>query len=58
MVDKFIFDSLPSAGPKIALRLLVAFGENKDRYESCEKIQKYTGVTPVLERSGKQECIH
>ena len=58
MADKFIFDSLPGAGPKMAPRLLVAFGENRERYETCEEIQKYAGVAPVLERSGKQEWIH
>ena len=58
MADKFIFDSLPGAGPKMAPRLLVAFGENRERYETCEEIEKYAGGVPVLERSGKQEWIH
>jgi transposase len=56
--DRFIFDSLPGAGPQIAPRLLAAIGSNRDRYHSCEEIQKYAGIAPVTERSGKKEWIH
>ena len=56
--DKFIFDSLPGAGPQIAPRLLAAMGSNRDRYQRAEEIQKYAGIAPVTERSGKQEWIH
>lgn len=56
--DRFIFDSLPGAGPQIAPRLLAAMGSNRDRYHTCEEIQKYTGIAPVTERSGKKEWIH
>lgn len=56
--DRFIFDSLPGAGSQIAPRLLAAMGSNRDRYQSCEEIQKYAGIAPVTERSGKKEWIH
>ena len=56
--DRFIFDSFPGAGPQIAPRLLAAMGSNRDRYHSCEEIQKYAGIAPVTERSGKKEWIH
>lgn len=56
--DRFIFDSLPGAGPQIAPRLLAAIGSNRDRYHSCEEIQKYAGIAPVTERSGTKEWIH
>ncbi len=56
--DSFIFDSLPGAGPQIAPRLLAAMGSNRDRYKSSEDIQKYAGIAPVTERSGKKEWIH
>lgn len=56
--DKFIFDSLPGAGPQIAPRLLAAMGSNRTRYNSPEEIQKYAGIAPVTERSGKKEWIH
>jgi transposase len=56
--DRFIFDSLPGAGPQMAPRLLAAMGSNRDRYQSPDEIQKYAGIAPVTERSGKKEWIH
>ena len=56
--DRFIFDSLPGAGPQMAPRLLAAMGSNRERYQSSEEVQKYTGIAPVTERSGKKEWIH
>ena len=63
MCIRRLYSSLPSS-PSITFRLMEClslkhvFGENRDRYESCEEIQKYAGVAPVLERSGKQEWGH
>jgi len=56
--DRFIFDSLPGAGPQMAPRLLAAMGSNRDRYQSPDEIQKYAGIAPVTERSGKKEWVH
>ncbi len=56
--NKGIFDSLPGAGPQLAPRLLVAFGNNKDRYQSASELQKYAGIAPVIERSGKKMWTH
>ena len=56
--DRFIFDSLPGAGSQIAPRLLAAIGSNRERYDSPDEIQKYAGIAPVTERSGKKEWIH
>lgn len=56
--DRFIFDSLPGAGPQMAPRLLAAMGSNRDRYQSPGEIQKYAGIAPVTERSGKKEWVH
>ncbi len=56
--DQVIFDSLPGADPVFAPRLLVAFGENRDRYQSASEIQRYAGIAPVLEQSGKQLWTH
>lgn len=33
--DRIIFDSFPGAGPQLAPRLLVAFGVNRDKYNSA-----------------------
>jgi transposase len=56
--DKVIFDSLPGAGPQLAPRLLVAFGSNRERYSDASELQKYAGIAPVIERSGKKMWTH
>ena len=56
--DYALFDALPGAGPALAPRLLVAFGEQRERYGSAEEMQQYAGIAPVLERSGKQGWVH
>ena len=50
--------ALPGAGPVFAPRLLVAFGEQRDRSASAADLQKYAGIAPVTERSGKQSWVH
>jgi len=57
-VDYSLFSALPGAGKTLAPRLLVAFGEQRDRYKNAEEIQKYSGIAPVLERSGKKHWVH
>lgn len=56
--DRVIFDSFPGAGPQLAPRLMVAFGNNRDRYDTAADVQKYAGVAPVLERSGQKSWVH
>ena len=56
--DKFIFDSLPGAGPQFSPRLLVAFGSDRKRYKDASELQKYAGIAPVIERSGKKMWTH
>ena len=56
--DFFIFDSLPGAGAVMAPRLLAAFGSQRERYESAEEVQTWSGIAPVLASSGKQEWVH
>lgn len=58
MEDRSLFDSLPGAGPQFAPRLLVAFGTNRDRYQAAAELQKYSGVAPVIEQSGKKSWTH
>ncbi len=53
-----LFDALPGAGAVFAPRLLVAFGEQRERYASAEDLQKYAGIAPVTERSGKKAWVH
>jgi transposase len=53
-----LFDALPGAGAVFAPRLLVAFGEQRERDASAEELQKYAGIAPVTERSGKKAWVH
>jgi transposase len=53
-----LFNALPGAGAVFAPRLLVAFGEQRERYASAEELQKYAGIAPVTERSGKKAWVH
>ena len=53
-----LFDALPGAGAVFAPRLLVAFGEQRERFTSAEELQKYAGIAPVTERSGKKSWVH
>jgi transposase len=53
-----LFDALPGAGAVCAPRLLVAFGEQRERFPSAEELQKYAGIAPVTERRGKQSWVH
>ena len=56
--DRYLFDSLPGAGPQFAPRLLVAFGANRNRYQVAAELQKYSGVAPVIEKSGQKSWTH
>jgi transposase len=53
-----LFQALPGAGPVFASRLLVAFGEPRDRSASAAALQRYAGMAPVTERSGKKSWGH
>ena len=56
--DFELFDALPGAGPTLAPRLLTAFGEQRDRFASASELQRYSGIAPVTERSGKKSWVH
>ena len=56
--DYDLFAALPGAGHIQAPRLLVAFGEDRDRYTNAAEIQRYSGVAPVVERSGNKCWVH
>ncbi len=56
--DFALFDTLPGAGPVLAPRLLVAFGDQRERYACAADLQKYAGIAPVTVRSGKQCSVH
>lgn len=58
LADYKLFAALPGAGAALAPRLLVAFGEQRDRFPNAAAMQKYAGVAPVTERSGNQCWVH
>jgi transposase len=58
MPDFELFASLPGAGPALAPRLLVAFGERRERFPDAAALQKYSGIAPVTERSGQKSWVH
>lgn len=53
--DFALFSSLPGAGEVYASRLLAALGTDRGRWASADEVARYTGVAPVVERSG-QSC--
>jgi transposase len=55
--DASLFASFPGAGSKLAPRLVAVFGTDRGRYEAAVNVATYSGVAPVIERSGKQEWI-
>jgi transposase len=56
--DYCLFQDLPGAGPHLAPRLLAAFGEDRRRFAHADELQKYAGIAPVTERSGKKSWVH
>jgi transposase len=56
--DAPIFRSLPGAGPALAPRLLVAFGTQRDRFDSAEQIAQLYGIAPVVIQSGNSRSVH
>ncbi len=56
--DYELFSVLPGAGASYAPRLLVAFGEQRERFANAAEVQKCSGIAPVIERSGQKTWIH
>ncbi len=56
--DFAIIDSFPGAGPVMAPRLLAALGAQRERFGSASDLQCYTGIAPVVARSGQQCWVH
>lgn len=56
--DAELFSNLPGAGEALAPRLLVAFGSDRERFNSAAELQTLSGVAPVTKRSGKRCTVH
>ena len=48
-----IFSSLPGSGAVMSAKLLALMGDNPELYSDPAEIQAYTGVAPIIKRSGK-----
>lgn len=56
--DAELFAALPGARPQLAPRLLVAFGEERDRHQRAQNLLRYSGIAPVQESSGQKSWVH
>ncbi len=56
--DAPLLAELPGAGPHLAPRLWVAFGEDRSRLASAQACMSYVGIAPVKEESGKKRWVH
>lgn len=56
--DQAIFASFPGAGSVIVPRLIAAFGTDRSRWTSASDLQSYSGIAPVIERSGQKSWTH
>lgn len=54
MEDAHIFSSLPGAGEVMAPRLLAAFGSIRENFAEAADMQKFSGIAPVMKRSGQK----
>jgi transposase len=53
--DRHIFTSLPGAGDVLAPRLLSVFGIDRDKFNSSNDVQTFSGVAPIIIQSGQMK---
>jgi len=58
MDDARLIKSLPGIGHCLGPRLLVAMGEDRNRFQHAGEVQNYAGIAPVTERSGQKAWVH
>jgi len=56
--DCDLFKSFPGVGEALAPRLIAAFGSQRERWADASELQRYSGIAPVLETSGRQHWVH
>lgn len=56
--DRWIFESLPGAGPTFAPRLLAGMGSDREQFPTPEALQCHSGIAPVTKQSGKKRHVH
>jgi transposase len=55
--DASLFDSLPGAGPLLAPKLLVMFGDHRDRFPTPQAIRTLAGTCPATDQSGQKRRV-
>jgi transposase len=55
--DQALFDSLPGAGDLLAPKLLVMFGDHRERYPTPQSIRALAGTCPVTIESGQKRRV-
>jgi transposase len=55
--DYELFTALPGSGKVYAARLTAAMGSDRSRWQTPNDLLCFSGVAPVIERSGKQNWI-
>jgi transposase len=55
--DRAIIASLPGLGPVLAPRLLAALGDDRSRLPNARALQCFSGIAPVLIRSGLSTVV-
>jgi transposase len=55
--DQHIFASLPGAGDLLAPKLLVIFGDQRERFPTPTAVQSLAGTCPVTIQSGKKKIV-
>jgi transposase len=48
---------LPRAGKVLALRLLTAFGSNRERFQHTDDVASMSGTAPITQQSGKSRQV-
>lgn len=56
--DVEIISSFPATGRVFGPRLIAALGTDRNRFNSAQEIENYSGIAPVTERSGKANWVH
>jgi transposase len=56
--DAPLFAALPGSGTCYSARLLAAFGSRRELFQSAQAMLNFSGIAPVLKRSGQSTTIH
>lgn len=55
--DAPLFRACPGAGDAMVPRLIAGFGSDRDRYQSAEELQCYSGIAPIEKESGNSKFV-